>query len=93
MATPNCVNDIVLEHLIVVSKGAGGNCKGKCRYCEKEFTGSQTRQLAHVAGIRGQGVSICGDIGDDKRDAVNMHLARFERIKQSSRASTSGSGL
>ena len=61
MATPNCVNDIVLEHLIVVSKGTGGNCKVKCRYCEKEFTGSQTRQLAHVAGIKGQGVSICGE--------------------------------
>ena len=27
MATPNCVNDSVLEHLIVASKGTGGNCK------------------------------------------------------------------
>lgn len=87
------VADIVREHVIVLSKGTGGNCKVKCRYCPKEFTGSQTRQLAHVAGEAGKGVAICEHIPDDKRDAINLQVQRLQRIEQHSKASTSGSGV
>lgn len=93
VAMASSVADVVHEHIKFMSKGSGGNSKFACRHCHKEFTGSQTRQLAHIAGQKGRGVAICEDIPDDKRDAINYQIERMQRIEQHSKGSSSGPGV
>ena len=40
----------------------GGNRGFTCVHCEKRFYGSQTRQIAHLIGIKGKGIAICKKI-------------------------------
>ena len=48
MPTAGSLQEIAREHTRIHAKGKGGNTKFTCYRCNKEFTGSQTRQLAHL---------------------------------------------
>ena len=50
MAAPATLRELALLHVEVLAKGTGGNTRLKCNYCQHTYTGSQTRQLAHLAG-------------------------------------------
>ncbi|DBA95164.1 TPA: hypothetical protein ACH3X1_015717 [Trebouxia sp. C0004] len=53
MATADTLQELARSHMDVHAKGKGGNTKFTCNYCCKEYTGSQTRQLAHLIGESG----------------------------------------
>ncbi len=53
MPTAGSLQEIAREHTKIHAKGKGGNTKFTCNHCNKEFTGSQTRQLAHLTGTSG----------------------------------------
>ena len=56
MSRVSSLQDIAREHIKVHAKGKGGNIKFTCNHCNREFTGSQTRQLAHLTGTSGSGM-------------------------------------
>ena len=62
MATADTLQELARSHIDVHAKGKGGNTKFTCNYCCKEYTGSLTRQLAHLIGESGQGIAACQDI-------------------------------
>lgn len=100
MATPGSLQELAHIHIDIVSKGKGGNTKFLCKHCQKEYTGSLTRQLAHLTGESGHGVAACKDADfiQDHRDAIKLEIERLERLertKSGSKGSTSqlsGSG-
>ena len=47
------------NHMTLHSKCSGGNIKPSCHHCSKTFTGSLTRQLAHLSGEAGRGIALC----------------------------------
>ena len=51
MPTAGSLQEIAREHTKIHAKGKGGNTKFTCNHCNKEFTGSQTRQLAIMIGF------------------------------------------
>ncbi len=51
MAAPGTLQELARTHVEVLGKGTGGNTKFECIHCRKQFTGSLTRQLAHLTGI------------------------------------------
>lgn len=59
MPTAGSLQEIAGEHTKIHAKGKGANTKFTCNHCNKEFTGSQTRQLAHLTGTSGSGVAAC----------------------------------
>ena len=59
MPTAGTPQEVARQHIKIHAKGNGGNTKFTCNYCDKEFTGSLTRQLAHLTGTPGSGVSAC----------------------------------
>ena len=50
MVAPATLRELALLHVEVLAKGTGGNTRLKCNYCQHTYTGSQTRQLAHLTG-------------------------------------------
>lgn len=89
---PGSLQDIARAHISIQSQGTGGNTKFKCRHCDKIFTGSVTRQIAHLRGKSGTGVAICEKIDYDTRNTIQLQLARLERVKTGSQASSSSVG-
>ena len=89
MTTFRSLREIVQCHTKVQTKGHGGNTKFSCNHCKKIFTGSQTRQLAHLTGTSGSGVSACQAIEDDLREALKLDVERLERTKSGSKTSSS----
>lgn len=97
MAAPASLQELARSNIKVLAKGKGGNTKFVCTHCRKEFTGSLTRQLAHLTGTSGIGIAACNDsdLIQDHRDAIKLEVERLERTKSGSRASSSqlsGSG-
>ena len=88
MPTAGSLQEIAREHTKIHAKGKGGNTKFTCNHCNKEFTGSQTRQLAHLTGTSGSGVAACQEIDDDLRNAINIEVDRLGRVKSGSKASS-----
>ena len=89
MPTAGSLQEVAREHVAIHSKGKGGNTKFTCNHCKKEYTGSQTRQLAHLTGTSGNGVGACHEIDDDLRNAIKIEVNRLERIRSGSQASSS----
>ncbi|DBA93759.1 TPA: hypothetical protein ACH3X3_013821 [Trebouxia sp. C0006] len=87
MPTAGSLQKIAREHTKIHAKGKGGNTKFTCNHCNKGFTGSQTRQLAHLTGTSGSGVAACQEIDDDLRNAINIEVDRLGRVKSGSKAS------
>ncbi len=85
MPTAGSLQEIAREHTKVHAKGKGGNTKFTCNHCNKGFTGSQTRQLAHLTGTSGSGVAACQEIDDDLRNAINIEVDRLGRVKSGSK--------
>ena len=65
MTTVETLQDLARSHIQIHAKGTGGNTKFTCEHCGKQFTGSLTRQLAHLVGESGNGIAACQDISDD----------------------------
>ena len=89
MSTAGSLQEVAREHVAIHSKGKGGNTKFTCNHCKKEYTGSQTRQLAHLTGTSGNGVGACQEIDDDLRNAIKIEVNRLERMRSGSQASSS----
>ena len=94
MAAPASLQELARSHIEVLAKGVGGNTKFTCKYCQKTYTGSQTRQLAHLTGTSGTGVAGCQDPDfiQDHRDAIKLDVERLERLERTTsgyRASSS----
>ena len=81
MPTAGSLQEIAREHTKIHAQGKGGNTKFTCNHCNKEFTGSQTRQLAHLTGTSGSGVAACQEIDDDLRNAISIEVDRLGRVK------------
>jgi len=100
MAAPGTLQELARSHVQVLGKGTGGNTKFECIHCRKQFTGSLTRQLAHLTGTSGNGIAACDDpiLIQDHQDAIKLEVERLNRLQRSksgSRASSSqlsGSG-
>ncbi len=58
MAAPGTLQELARSHVQVLGKGTGGNTKFECIHCRKQFTGSLTRQLAHLTGTSGNGIAL-----------------------------------
>ena len=84
MAAPASLQELARLHIEVLSKGTGGNTKFACKCCERSFTGSLTRQLAHLTGTSGSGVAGCKDPDfiQEHRDAVKLEVERLERLER-----------
>lgn len=89
MPTASTLQEVAREHIKINAKGKGGNTKFTCNHCKREFTGSQTRQLAHLTGTSGSGVAACQHIDGDLRKAIKTEVDRLERVKSGSQASSS----
>ena len=63
-SNPGTLHELVLEHIAIDSRGTGGNVKCTCRHCNKTFTVSLTRQVAHISGRTGSGVAVCKGLDD-----------------------------
>ncbi|KAA6425523.1 MAG: hypothetical protein FRX49_04420 [Trebouxia sp. A1-2] len=81
MPTASTLQEVAREHIKINAKGKGGNTKFTCNHCKREFTGSQTRQLAHLTGTSGSGVAACQHIDGDLRKAIKTEVDRLERVK------------
>ena len=57
MTTVETLQDHARSHIQIHAKGTGGNTKFTCEHCGKQFTGSLTRQLAHLVGDSGNGIA------------------------------------
>ena len=95
MAAPASLRELALLHVQVLAKGTGGNTRFKCNYCQQTYTGSQTRQLAHLTGTSGSGVAACSDpqFIQQHREAIKLEAERLERLKSGFKASCSSSQL
>ena len=49
---------------------SGGNRRVQCLHCNREFTGSLTRQKFHLLGVRGKKVSLCDDFPGEGLQAL-----------------------
>ena len=78
-SNPGTLQELVLDHIAIDSRGTGGNVKSTCRHCNKTFTGSLTRQVAHITGRTGSGVAVCKELGEETAAAIQLHVQRLER--------------
>lgn len=85
---PGNLQDLARSHVEVHAKGKGGNTKFSCNHCKRNFTGSLTRQLAHLTGETGTGVAACDNFDDDTRLAIYHEVERLQRVKSGSKASS-----
>lgn len=83
MTTVETLQDLARSHIQIHAKGTGGNTKFTCEHCGKQFTGSLTRQLAHLVGDSGNGIAACQDISDDIREGIKIEKGSLERAAQS----------
>ena len=49
---------------------SGGNRRVQCLHCNREFTGSLTRQKFHLLGVRGKQVSLCDNFPGEGLQAL-----------------------
>ena len=91
MSTSGSLQELARTHITVQSQGQGGNTKFLCRHCQLIFTGSLTRQLAHLSGKTGQGIAVCKRIDNESLTTVQRHLQRLERIRTGSHGSHASS--
>lgn len=84
---PGTLHELVREHIAIDSRGTGGNVKCTCRHCNKTFTGSLTRQVAHISGRTGSGVAVCKGLDEETAAAIQQHVQRLEPINSNSQAS------
>ena len=78
MVTAETLHDLARSHIDVHAKGKGGNTKFTCNHCSKEYTGSLTRQLAHLIGESGVGIAACQDISSDQREGIKIEKRALE---------------
>lgn len=83
MATAETLQDLARSHIDVQSKGKGGNTKFICNHCGKQYTGSLTRQLAHLTGESGSGIAGCSEILTDLREGIKIEQRSLQRSGQS----------
>ena len=79
MATAETLQDLARSHMDVQAKGKGGNTKFTCNYCGKGYTGSLSRQLAHLTGESGKGIAACQNISSEQREGVKIEKLSLER--------------
>lgn len=78
------MQELARSNIKVLAKGKGGNTKFVCTHCRKEFTGSLTRQLAHLTGTFGNGIAACNDsdlIQEVGSGAIGTHQVRVKGFK------------
>jgi len=75
MAAPASLQELARSNIKVLAKGT---------HCRKEFTGSLTRQLAHLTGTFGNGIAACNDsdlIQEVGSGAIGTHQVRVKGFK------------
>ena len=72
---PPTLDEIIASHFTLeAGTSKGGNVGFTCGHCFKSYTGSQTRQIAHLLGTKGKGIAICPAICLEERAAVQDFL-------------------
>lgn len=75
--------EIVGRYIEFLGKArSGGNCLFKCDFCDQQFTGSLTRQKAHLLKIPKEGIRICSKIEPDKIKEINDELQKIAKKKE-----------
>ncbi|BDA49834.1 hypothetical protein COCOBI_14-4540 [Coccomyxa sp. Obi] len=75
------VQALIEHHMRFLDKSSrGGNRTFVCAHCGNKYNGSQTRQLAHLLGQKGKGISVCNNIHEDARQEL---LAAVNRVNGS----------
>lgn len=65
----------------------GGNRRFVYVHCKSQFNGSQTRQVAHLLGIKNKGIAVCKEIPEVKR--LELQAAHEEVLAQAAGPSSS----
>ena len=68
---PLTLDELIGSHFTLEAGTSKGGYVGfTCEHCFKSYTGSQTRQIAHLLGTKGKGIAICTAISLEERAAV-----------------------
>ena len=79
------IDELVAPHFeFADGSSKGGNRGLTCVNCEIHYTGSLTRQIAHLLGTKGKGIAACKCISPEDRQALreawdgirNMRIGR-----------------
>ena len=70
---PATLEELIAPHKEIGSgTSKGGNRAFGCIHCDNHFNGSQTRQLAHLLGIKGKGIAVCRSRSIEDRAALQQ---------------------
>ena len=77
------IDELVAPHLEFADDGSskGGNRGFTCVNCENHYTGSLTRQLAHLLGTKTKGIAACKCILQEDRCALQAAWDRIRKLR------------